>query len=489
MTNELLIEAGPHETRVAVLEAGELVEVHIERPAEPAVVGSIYKGRVSRVVPGIQAAFVDIGLDRDAFLFAGDLQRSGPVDLSSENSEVRHRPIAEQVQQGQELLVQGVKESLPGKGARISSQISIPGRFLVLLPGSAGVGVSRRIEDPAERQRLEELVQAMMPAGDGVIVRTAAENGSKEELRRDLDRLNRTRQEIEMEAASTQAACLVRGEMNLALRVARDFLNESYSEVWIEGPSAYAAVESYLSDRDRDFVPWLRLHEGETSLFDRRGVDAAIAKAMRTRVWLKSGGFIVINPTEALVAIDVNSGRNTEASELEATALQTNLEAAEESARQIRLRDLAGIIVVDFIDLMEPDNRAELVATFAGALDRDRTRIQVSEMSDFGLVAVTRKRMRGGLRQRLTRVCPCCSGEGRIKDAATIGLELDRALRKMSDDVLDRGVRVRLNSRTKADLEGAQDKLLEAIQKGVGVELELATADDLGLDEFEIQPK
>jgi ribonuclease G len=489
MKNELLIEAGPHETRVAILEDGQLVEVHIERLDEPAVVGSIYMGRVSRVVPGIQAAFVDIGLDRDAFLFAGDLQRTGPVELSNANAEDRHRPIADQIQQGQELLVQGVKESLPGKGARISSQISIPGRFLVLLPGSTGVGVSRRIEAPSERQRLEESVRAMMPMGDGVIVRTAAENGSEEELRQDLDWLNRTWQEVQKKAAGIQAPERVHGEENLALRAARDLLDESCAEVWIEGPSAYAAVESYLSDLDQDFVPRLRLHEGESSLFERRGVDAAIAKAMRTRVWLKSGGHLVINPTEALVAIDVNSGRNTEASELEATALQTNLEAAVESARQIRLRDLAGIIVVDFIDLMEPDNRAELVDTFAGALGRDRTRIQVSEMSDFGLVAVTRKRMRGGVRQRLTQVCPCCAGEGRIKDAATIGLELDRALRKKSDDVLARGVRVRLNSRTKTALEETQDKLLAAIQREVGVELELAAADDLGLDEFEIQTK
>jgi len=490
MSSELLIEAGPHETRVAVLEDGQLVEVHIERAAEPGVVGNIYQGRVSRVVPGIQAAFVDIGLERDAFLFAGDLRRTGSADLSAEDGGARqrpdHRPIADQVEEGQQLLVQAVKEPLPGKGARISSQISLPGRILVLLPGASGVGVSRRISEPDERQRLDELVREMLPDGHGAIVRTAGAEKPEAELRRHLDWMIRTWQEIQGRLSGISAPGLVYWEMSLAKRAVRDLLNESFSEVWIEGASAHAAVERYLTEVDREMADRLRLHQDDELLFERRGVDAAIAKAMRTRMWLDSGGYIVINPTEALVAIDVNSGRNTAGAELETTALQTNLEAAVEVARQIRLRDLAGIIVVDFIDMIESEHRAELVATFERALSRDRTRIQVSQMSDFGLIAVTRKRMRGGLRQRLTQVCPCCSGEGRIKDPVSFGLELERVLRKRPDDLAVQELKVRLHPRMKRALENSQGDLLAAIRQRVGGQLHLEADDDLGVDEFEI---
>lgn len=493
MSNELLIEAGPHETRVAVLAEGRLVEVHIERAAEPGVVGNLYKGRVSRVVPGIQAAFVDIDLARDAFLFAGDLQRFEPLDLSKEDDRKKQplngRPIAEQVKEGEDLLVQVVKEPLPGKGARISLQISLPGRFLVLLPGARGVGISRRISAPDERQRLEELVLEMLPEDCGVIVRTAGADRPQAELNRDLDWLRSTWQEIKGRSAGVSAPGLVRQEMGLAKRAARDLLNESYSSVWIEGAPVYATVERYLAAVDRQMAARVRLHEGDDLLFERRGVDAAIAKAMRTRIWLDSGGFIIINPTEALVAIDVNSGRSTAAMELEATALKTNLEAAVEVARQIRLRDLAGIIVVDFIDMIEPEHRAELVACFKDALGQDRTRTQVSQMSDFGLIAVTRKRIRGGLRQRLTQICPCCSGEGRIKDPMTVGLELERALRLRPGALVSRGVRVRLHPRTREALESDPNGLLSAIRERVGGRLDLETDDALGLADFEIDTR
>jgi len=491
MSNELLIEVGPHETRVAILEDGRVVEVHIERATEPGVVGNIYKGRVSRVVPGIQAAFVDIGLQRDAFLFAGDLQRTAPLDLAKDEDQAgrqqEHRPIADLVQKGQELLVQVVKEPLPGKGARISSQVSLPGKLAVLLPGASGIGISRRISSPEERQRLEGLLEAMVPDGDGVIVRTVGVGRQEEEFRRELELLQARWQETKKRSAGISAPGLVRQETGLTERTARDLLNEDFSEVWVEGAAGYAVLEGYLGEIDRRMVDRLRLYQGDDPLFECRGVNAAIAKAMRTRVRLDSGGLIVINPTEALVAIDVNSGRNTEAAALEATAFETNLEAAVEVARQIRLRDLAGIIVVDFIDMNEPEHRAELAACFAAALDQDRTRTQLSQLSDFGLIAVTRKRMRGGLRQRLTRVCPCCSGEGRVADPKTVGLELDRALRRRVVESAPEDLRIRLHPQTKTALEKHQRRLLAAIEESAGGRIDLEADDDLGFEEFQIE--
>ncbi len=493
MSNELLIEAGPHETRVAILEDGRVVEVHIERATQPGVVGNIYKGRVSRVVPGIQAAFVDVGLQRDAFLFAGDLQRSGPFDLSkSEDKERRppdQRPIADQVKEGQDLLVQVVKEPLPGKGARISSQLSLPGRLVVLLPGASGVGISRRISALEERQRLEGLLEEMMPEGHGVIVRTAGAERRRQELRRDLDWLLRSWGEIKNRSTGVSAPGLVRQETGLARRAVRDLLNREISNAWIDGAAAHKATARYLEEVDREMVDLLRLYEGADPLFQFRGVDSAIAKALRSRVWLSSGGYIVINPTEALVAIDVNSGRSTEAAALEATAFATNLEAAVEVAQQIRLRDLAGIIVVDFIDMVEPQHRAELATSFEAALNQDRTRTQISQMSDFGLIAVTRKRMRGGLRQRLMQVCPCCSGEGRVMDPATLGLEMDRALRRRAGESGLRDLRIRLHSQTKRALEAHQQDLLSGLGESVAGKLELEADDDLGIDEFEIDAR
>lgn len=490
MSSELLIEAGPYETRVAILEQGRVVELHIERATDPGVVGNIYKGRVSRVVPGIQAAFVDIGLDRDAFLFAGDLPRPGPKDVAAEETRERQPPdllpIADRIKEGERLLVQAVKEPVPGKGTRISSQISVPGKFLVLLPGADGVGISRRISEPDERQRLEGLVEEMLPEGDGVIVRTAGMGREQEEFRQDLDWLLTTWKQIKARGAGVASPGLVSRETGLAKRAVRDLLNESFSEVWVEGAAVHDALERYLNEIDPEMAGRLRRFEGEGSLFESHGVDKAIGEAMRTRIWLDSGGFIVINPTEALVAIDINSGRNTKASKLEATALTTNLEAADEVARQIRLRDLAGIIVVDFIDMIEAENRAALAARFEAALGRDRIRTQISQMSDFGLIAVTRKRTRGGLRERLTRVCPCCSGEGRIKNATTVGLELERALRRRSGDLGSRELRVRLHPATKKALEDHRGDLLAAIRDSVGGQVEISADDDLGLDEFEI---
>jgi ribonuclease G len=474
MSNELLIEVGGYETRVALLEDGKLVEIHLERHGESGVaVGNIYKGRVSRVVPGIQAAFVDIGLARDAFLFAGDIRRD-------------NRPIAEDVRQGQELLVQVVKEPLPGKGARISSQISLPGRFVVLLPGAEGVGVSRRIGSSEERERLELGLSQNLPQESGVIVRTAAEGKPVSDLVREISHLDEIWKAMRSRSGGLKAPSLVHHEAGLALRTIRDSLSSEIAKVWVEGAGAYDDLQCFLEQNDPDLVGRLEQHTGDGLLFDRFGIDGALARALRTRVWLKSGGFIVINPTEALVAIDVNSGRNTEGIELEATAHSTNLEAAEEIARQIRLRDLSGIIVVDFIDMLETRHQEELLETFESALASDRTRTQVSQMCDFGLVAVTRRRMRGGLLQRLTEPCRCCDGEGWVRDPVTIGLEIGRELRRRHRGKAGERVVVELHPRQKSVLE-KEARLMAVLQQENAGNLALAGNGNLQPGEFVIR--
>ena len=474
MSNQLLIEAGVFETRVALLEAGGLVEVHHERRNTHDRVGDIYKGRVSRVVPGIQAAFVDLGLSRDAFLFAGDIR--------GEN-----RPIVERVKQGQELLVQVAKEAIPGKGTRITSQISLPGRFVVLLPDASGVGISRRVEDPEERSRLETEIEGLLPDECGVIVRTAGENRPIEELRQEIRQLEETWKALRARAAKATTPALLHQEMSLSLRTVRDLLGSDVDKVWVEGEQAFGEVVEYVTRVDPPMVERIRQHPGEEPLFDRFGIDAALSRALRTRVWLRSGGFVVINPTEALVAIDVNSGRNTDGVELEATARVTNFEAAEEVARQIRLRDLSGIIVIDFIDMLEEMHRQELMAVFEAALAHGRARTQISQMSDFGLVAITRKRMRGGLLQRVTEPCPCCDGQGRVKDPMTLGLEIGREIGRRKAGGLRGPLVVEVNPWVKEALQTRSAAVIEALVEEIEGGLELRSNMALQIGEFEIR--
>jgi ribonuclease G len=474
MSNQLLIEAGVFEVRVALLEEGRLAEVHHERQSTDERVGDIYKGRVSRVVPGIQAAFVDIGLSRDAFLFAGDIR--------GEN-----RPIAEEVQQGQELLVQIAKEAVTGKGTRIGLQISLPGRFVVLLPNASGVGISRRVEDPEERLRLETEIEGLLPDDCGVIVRTAGANVSSEALRHEIGQLVEAWELVQARTAKASPPALVHQETSLSLRAVRDLVDTDTDAVWVDGEEVLREVREYLARVDPPMAERLREHRGEESLFDRFGIDAALSRALRTRIWLKSGGFIVINPTEALVAVDVNSGRNTDGIELETTARATNLEAAEEVARQIRLRDLSGIIVVDFIDMLQEEHRQELLEVFEAALARSRARTQISQMSDFGLVAVTRKRMRGGLRQRLTEPCPCCDGEGWVKDPMTLGLEIGREIARRQRAGHGGGLVVEVHPWMKEALQTRAAAVIESLQEEIGGGLELRPNSELPLGEFEIR--
>lgn len=488
MSSQLLIEFGPHETRAALLEEGRLVEVHIERGPEPGVVGSIYKGRVSRVLPGIQAAFVDVGLERDAFLFVGDLDiavAASKDDRDDDSIASGSRSIESVVKGGDELIVQIIKEPLPGKGARITSQITLPGLYLVLLPGVDSIGVARRITALEERQRLESLLAEIRPATAGLIARTASARRTHEELLPDLRRLQQQWDEIQSRAAAAKPPTLLYQEIGLPERAVRDLLDENVEEVWVEGDAGHLRVVEFLESMGTPVAEKVRCYRETEPLFDHFEIERAIDGALGSRVWLRSGGFLVIDSTEALVAIDVNTGRYTGAGDLERTALEINLEAAAAVAEQIRLRDLSGIIIVDFIDMADPEHRARVLTHLESALARDRARTQVAGVSEFGLVEITRKRIRGGLQQRVTQPCPCCAGRGWTKDPASVALELGRALRRRPRG-RGESLQLRAHPLLVDAWRGEQGKILAELEAERDLRIELEEDHRLRPDEYEI---
>ena len=436
MSNKLLIESDPHEMRVALLEGDRLAEVWIERHHERGPVGNIYRGRVARVVPGIQAAFVDIGLERNAFLYVGDVRdRLADLDdLVGEEEEWdtggrdEPRRIDELLSLGQELIVQVRKAPVRNKGARVTTQIALPGRYLVLMPTTGDTGISRRIDDLDERERLLAVLDELGPVPGGVIIRTAGEGRDARQLGRDLDYLSRLWQEVAERAEKATAPALVYREVDLARRTVRDRLDDSFEVVWVDGDEACEEVMSEVEALEPGLLERVKPYREPGRLFDHFGLHRELEKALKNRIWLRSGGYLVIQQTEALVAIDVNTGRYLGRKSLEETVLHANLEAVEEVARQIRLRDLGGIIVIDFIDMVESENRRRVVAELEDRLKTDRSRARISQISEFGLVELTRKRSRSNLHRVLTRPCPCCGEKGRIKSVATVCLELRRQL-------------------------------------------------------------
>jgi ribonuclease G len=483
----LLLESDPHQTRVAVLENDRLTEIHMERRRNRSVVGNVFKGRVSRILPGMQAAFVDIGLARDAFLYVGDV-RDAISDLdeladadpqTSEFPSLEMRPIESLLSEGQELIVQVVKAPMPNKGARITTEITLPGRYLVFVPTVANLGISRRIADTEERERLRELLEQMAPSDGGAIVRTAGAGKSAHDFQADLEYLRGVWERIESTARETSAPALLHEDLDLVLRAVRDRFTDDFSELLVDGTEAYERVIEFAGEVMPRQLEKIRLFEDEGSLLAQLGIEREIDAALKSKVWLKSGGYIVINPTEALVAIDVNTGRFVGRKSLEATVLQTNLEAAEEIVRQIRLRDLSGIIVVDFIDMSEAENRERVFATLRQEMRRDRAKHQVLNLSEFGLVEITRKRSRDNLSRILTRPCPECGGSGRILSLSTICLKLRREILARAGQIGDRKLLVQVHPEVSWILETDHRDILEELQDVLGEQLGIES--DAGL--------
>lgn len=458
MNNMLAVNAEGPEIRVAVVEDGALAEFFVERKRERGIVGNIYRGKVTRVLPGMQAAFVDLGpkVERAAFLYVADVLGSGEerklfedtsIDdgddgdespegaasrLARSRKQLAARKIEELLKPGQTVLCQVVKDPIGQKGARVTGYLSLPGRYSVFMPHVAQIGVSRRIGSDKERRRLRDLVNAVRPKGSGFIVRTAAEDANDQELRDDVDFLARLWAEIDRRQEDMSGAGLVYADLDLALRVVRDLLREDTSEVMIDDPEQHERVKKFTLAFLPRFAERIKRYEGRRPIFDHYHIEPALRQAVSRRVPLKSGGSLVIDQGEALTAIDINTGSftNTGSGNLEDTVTANNLEACEEVARQLRLRNIGGIIVIDFVDMDKEGNRRKVWDAFQKALTRDRARTNVTKISELGLVEMTRKRTRESLVQLLTEPCPTCEGAGVVKSVTTVAYEILREVRR-----------------------------------------------------------
>lgn len=432
MSEEILINVTPRETRVAVVECGMLQEVLIERSARRGYVGNIYKGRVQKVMPGMQAAFVDIGLARGAFLHASDIIRAPLVDGSADAiaPESAAAPaIASLLHEGQEIVVQVLKDPIGSKGARLTTQLSIPSHFLVLLPHTRVLGVSARIEDETERERLRTMVAAC--AGDtpmGYIVRTNAEGQSEEAIARDLDYLGRLWRQIETSIAGARVGQCLYEDLALPLHAVRDLLRRGVEKVRVDSRETLERLRQFADRFIPDALERIELYTGERPIFDLYGVEDEIQRALQREVPLKSGGYLVFDQTEAMTTVDVNTGSFLGQRNLEETAYRTNLEAAQAVARQLRLRNLGGIIIIDFIDMLDAEHRRQVLRTLEKAMQRDHAKWTVHDFSALGLVEMTRKRTTDSLERQLCEPCPTCNGRGKIKTADTVIYEIFREI-------------------------------------------------------------
>ncbi|MBI3562731.1 MAG: ribonuclease G [Gammaproteobacteria bacterium] len=425
---ELLINITPRETRVAYVENGVLHEVHIERASRRGLVGNIYKGRVSRILPGMQAAFIDVGLERTAFLHASDIVR--PMDEDQTTNGKPDEPIMELLREGQDLVVQVIKDPIGSKGARLTTQISIPSRYLVYVPAGMHVGVSQKIESAEERQRLKDLITHNMAGFDpgGYIVRTVADGISEQAVIKDMQFLQKLWRATQEKIAIEPAGSLVHEDMPLVMRTMRDLSGRQIEAIRIDSRETYERIKKFAGKFLPELVDCIDHYPGERPIFDLYGVEDEIHKALERKVQLKSGGYLIIDQTEAMTTIDVNTGAFVGHRNLEETIFKTNLEATQTIARQLRLRNLGGIIIIDFIDMKDQEHRRQVLRALEKNLERDHARTHLSEVSSLGLVQMTRKRIRESLAQIMCEPCPVCNGRGSMLTPETVCYDIFREI-------------------------------------------------------------
>lgn len=432
LPEDLFIQSSPEETRVAVKQGDRVLEIQVERTAGRGLSGNIYRGRVARVIPSMDAAFVEIGIDRAALLHAPDVWLPGLNAQHEEGDESPRPPIAigRLLTPGQQILVQVVREPVGKKGPRITMFVSLPGRNAVLLTRDSHVGVSKMIADPAERERLKTLVAGHLPPGCGAIVRTVGDGATEAEIADDLQLLAEQWKDIQARFDAASGPSFLYDDLDLTLRALRDQVGPHTQTVWIDDPSDYVRVERFVKRFHQDSQAAVRLWDGPNGLFDAHGIDKWVHEAVEPRVFLPSGGELVISRTEAMTVVDVNSGRQTGQESLDDTLLALNLEAAHEVAAQLRLRNIGGLVVVDFVDMPNAENRRTLEDAFAQALSRDRARVRVGKLSEFGTIQLTRKRTRESLYERLTEPCPTCKSRGYVRSASDLAVEAVGRLRR-----------------------------------------------------------
>ena len=499
MQNEILVNATPGETRVAIYEKNQFVDLHIERASQRSVVANVVKGRVSRVLPGMQAAFVDIGLEKAAFLYVGDyVEDIEQISGKGEGGGRGHGPrrngnrrtppdISTLLREGQEILVQIAKEPIGTKGARITSHVSIAGRHLVLTPWSQRVGVSRRIDSDRERRRLREVVERIRPKDLGFIIRTAGEGTREADLEADVRYLTKVWDDIQIAKDQVRAPAVLYGEPALPLRVIRDFANGDTKRIVVDGPPVYEEMKSFMDDFVADPKPELELYKGADPLFDHFGAEARIDQNLGRKAWLKSGGYLIIDQSEALTAIDVNTGRYVGKSDLEETVLRTNLEAVKEVVNQLRFRNIGGLIIIDLIDMEPAANREKVYRALQEAIRGDKAKTNILKISELGLVEMTRKRTRENLVQTLCEPCGYCEGKGYVLSDESVAFKVIREIRKDLPRFSGRRLEVTVHRRVAEQLLTVGKASLAQLESDLGRELEIRARGDIHQEQFEVR--
>jgi ribonuclease G len=498
LRREILVSATPEESWVALLEDSQLVEMMFDRPDQNRVVGDIFLGRVEAVLPGIQAAFVDIGTEKAGFLHVSDLDYdeddADDDDGGNGNGRKGGRnrkfpPIQENLKKGQEILVQVTKEPISSKGPRLTAQISLPGRFLVYMPGSSHVGVSRKIEGRDQRAKLRKMAKEILPPDSGgIIVRTVSEEVTKEVLQKELERLSSRWTKIQNRARSQKAPAPVHQDAKLISGIIRDLFSDKFEALRVDSKAIYNEVVDYVKSVDPDLLDRVHFHEGPVPLFDQYDIEEEIQQAFKSTVTLKSGGHVVIEPTEALVSIDVNTGKFTGKGKKDPdeTILRTNMDAAREIAKQLRLRDIGGIIVVDFIDMESQAHRDKVLQELRTHLGRDRARTKTFEISGLGLVEMTRQRVRPSLFNSLTHVCTSCGGSGRVYTPATVVRRIERSLRRAAASNDEKSIVVRVHPEVALRVFEEEPELLKRLRHRTKLELDLRDDPLMRFDEFRL---
>lgn len=506
MSTEILINSRRYEVRIALVENGTLSEFHLQRPTEKGLIGNIYRGKVVRVLPGMQAAFVNIGLERTGFLYVDDVYLS-QQELDTRMLRNEHDPneknyssilpendlrrtqgmnIEDLLQEGQDIIVQVSKDPIGTKGARLTCHITLPGRNLVFIPLTEHIGISRKIEEEDVRQRLKEKIEQLRPEGTGFIVRTVAEFASDEELEADMEFLLLLWDEIQDIASVSSVPSLVYEDLDITFRSVRDLFTHDVDNLIIDDSETYNKLRDFV----KSFAPQLKdkisLYEDDTPLFEAHGIDTEISRATEKKVWLRSGGYIIIESTEALSVIDVNTGRFVGKNNLNETIFKTNMEAAKEIAYQLRLRNIGGIIIIDFIDMDNEEHREELFAYFKEAVKKDKSRINILKLSEFGLVQMTRKRSSENLTQMMCEPCHYCAGEGILKSRRTICYDIFRKISRNANRTGGFSITLRVHPRIADMLNKEERYTLEQLEKDTHKKLVVVPVKDLHIEKYDI---
>lgn len=480
MNKEILIQSNEDQTQVAVIEDEQLVEIYIERAVSTRLVGSIYKGKVENVLPGMQAAFVNIGAEKNAFLYVEDAL---PEGFGEENS---NKPnIKDLLKEGQEILVQVSKEPLGTKGPRVTRQITLPGRFIVLMPNSDYVGISRRINETEERERLKQIGEDIKPEKMGIILRTVAIGVSREEIVEDLENILNLWQKILHKGSQAKAPFLVHKDLELVKRILRDVVTEDVSRIIVNSRTAHEKIVDIVEPRALQYK--INLND-DSNLFAKYNIQQELIRALKRKVWLKSGGYLVIDQTEALVSIDVNTGKYIGSTNLEDTVFKTNVEAAVEIARQLRLRNIGGIIIVDFIDMNTAEHKEQIIEKLEEQLERDKVKTHILGLTSLGLLEMTRKKMRHTLSTVLEKTCPCCEGKGTILSETTLAFKIKEELREIAERTMAGTILLTVNPKVAALLIGPSGIILKQMESNLQKEIIVWGKEKLAIDEYTLEP-